>query len=395
MNRILRNARIPSRCMALIAGLAFLGWAASPAAAETIKVGCALSTTGPTASIGIPGKNTLQLTPTTVGEHKLELIILDDGSDTTNARKNVEKLVTEHKVDVIIGPSLTPTSLAVIEIAGRSGTPTISQGASERIISPIDKDRYWMFKIPYSDFQFAEAIAEHLKATGIKRIAYIGNNNAYGESWAVEMANAAKKRDIAIVANERYDQNDTTATAQILKIIAAKPEAVVIGAAGTPAVLPQAALNQRGFKGPIYQTAGVINNDFLRVGGKDVEGTIIPSGPLVVADQLPDSHPVKAEALRYKKVYEAVHGPNTVATFGGNAWDSMLLLQAAVPVALATGTKPGTPEFRKALRDAIENTRGIKASLGVMNFSDKSHLAYNGNTPNLITIRNGRWTLLQ
>lgn len=376
--------------MRIISLLAMIGTLAGIPAAQAqtpLKVGVVVSLTGPGASVGIPEKNTALLTPKTIAGLPVEYIILDDMSDTTGARKNAEKLVTEDRVDVIVGASLTPTTMAMIEVNTRTGTPLIT-------IGPSGRDQKWVFKIPYSEAFFSQAMAGHMRASGIKRIGFIGYNDPYGSIYATELEKAVQPHGISIVASERYGRTDTSVTAQILKILTEKPDAVFIAASGTPAALPQATLRTRGFTGQIYQTAGVINNDYLRIGGKDVEGTIIAAGPVVVAEQLPADHPSREQGLRYRQAYETAYGPGTTTTFGANVWDAVILLQATVPAALKSG-QPGTAEFRSALRDAIETTKGLKASLGTMNFSPSSHLAYGDNPPVLITIRNGKWTLLQ
>lgn len=355
-----------------------------------IKIGVPLATTGPAASLGIPEKNTAALFPSSIGGYKVEYIILDDGSDTTTARKNVEKLTSEDKVDAIIGPSTSPTTLAVIEVAAKAQTPLISLGAAIRIVQPMDEQKRWIFKTPYNDTSVAEASVLHMVKNGIKNLGHIGFNEAYGESWYQELKKAADKHGVKIVATETYSPKDTSVTAQILKIMAANPQAVLIVGAGTPAVLPQATLIERGYKGKVYQTAGVINNDFLRVGGKNVEGTLLPSGPVIVVDEIPDSNPAKKPALEYKQKYEGKYGPGTLTTFGANAWDAMLILQQAIPVALKNG-KPGTVEFRNALRDAIEGVKNLPTTHGMLNMSPTDHNGYAADAPVVITITGGKW----
>jgi branched-chain amino acid transport system substrate-binding protein len=262
------------------------------AAQADINVGVTLSATGPAASLGIPEKNTMALLPTTMAGQKINYFILDDASDTTTAVKNARKLLGENKVDVIVGSTTTPNSLAMIDVAAEFETPMISMASSARIVEPMDAKRRWVFKDAQSDTHMATAIVEHMSNAGIRKIAFIGFADAYGEGWWNEVSSLAEVRRIQIVANERFNRNDTTVTGQILKILTAKPDAVMIAGAGTPAAMPQKSLREKGYKGPIYQTHGVANSDFLRVGGKDVEGTLLPAGPVLVAGQLPDSNPV-------------------------------------------------------------------------------------------------------
>lgn len=358
-----------------------------------INVGVVVSATGPAASLGIPEKNTIELLPDTIGGEKVNYIILDDASDTTTAVKNTRKLLTEDEVDVIVGSTISPASLAMIDVVAEAQAPMISMAASSRIVEPVDDKRRWVFKTPQNDQQMASAIVEHMASNNVKKVSYIGFANAYGEGWLEQFKRQAGDQGIEVVATESFNPTDTSVTGQVLKAMAAKPDAVFIAGSGTPAALPQKTLRQRGYKGPIYQTHGVANNDFLRVCGKDCEGTFLPVGPVQMARDLPDSHPVKASALEYVDAYEAVHGPGSVSSFGGYAWDAGVLLQAAIPQALEVA-QPGTPEFRAALRDALENVRNAAGASGIYNMSTTDHLGLDDRSRVMITIEDGKWTLL-
>jgi branched-chain amino acid transport system substrate-binding protein len=359
-----------------------------------INVGITLSATGPAASLGIPEKNTVALLPATIAGQKVNYIVFDDASDTTTAVKNTRKLIAENKVDVVIGSTTSPNSLAMIDVVAEAETPMIAMAASSRIIEPMDGKRYWVFKTPQNDAQMATAIVQHMIDNNVKTVAYIGFADAYGEGWWNEFSKIAEARKIQIVANERFNRADTSVTGQVLKTIAAKPDAVLIGGAGTPAALPQKSLKEKGYKGMMYQTHGVANADFLRVCGKDCEGTFLPAGPVLVAAQLPDSNPIKKVALEYVAKYEAANGKGTVSTFGAHAWDASKLLVNAVPAALKKG-QPGTPEFRKALRDALESTRNLTAAHGVFNMSPQDHLGFDQRSRVMVKIEGGNWKLVQ
>ncbi len=363
---------------------------AATLAQADINVGVTLSATGPAASLGIPEKNTVALMPKTIAGQKVNYIVLDDASDTTAAVSNTRKLVSEHKVDVILGSTTTPNSLAMIDVAAEAQTPMISMAASARIIEPMDAKRKWVFKTPQNDIMMSLAIAEHMAAAGVQNVAFIGFSDAYGEGWYQEFAKAAALKKLKIVANERYARTDTSVTGQSLKIMSAKPDAVLIAGSGTPAALPQKTLKERGFNGKIYQTHGVANSDFLRVGGKDVEGTLLPAGPVLVADQLPASHPVKKSAQAYVAAYEAAHGKGSVSTFGAHAWDAGLLMSSAVPAALKKA-QPGTPEFRAALRDALEATKEVAGAHGIFTMSANDHLGLDQRARVMVKIENGAW----
>ncbi len=357
-----------------------------------VKIGVTVSATGPAASLGIPEKNTIALLPKEVAGQKVQYIVLDDATDSTQAVKNARKLTSEDHVDALIGSTVVPNSLAMIDIAADTTTPMISMAAAASIVEPMDSKRAWVFKTPQNDILMATAIAQHMSNHGVKTVAFIGFSDAYGESWFKEFSKAADLAKIRVVANERFARNDASVTGQVLKMMSQNADAVLIAGAGTPAALPQKTLKERGYKGKIYQTHGVANNDFLRVCGKDCEGTFLPAGPLLVAEQLPDSNPVKQAALTYKKAYEGAYGAGSVSTFGGHAWDAGLILQHAIPVALKKG-QPGTPAFREALRAAIEDTKNLAASHGIFNMSANDHSGLDQRARVMVEIVGGKWKL--
>ncbi|HEY9064259.1 MAG TPA: ABC transporter substrate-binding protein [Burkholderiaceae bacterium] len=375
----------------LIVGAAAL-LAATPALAQ-IRIGVTLSTTGPAGSLGIPEKNTIALLPKTIAGKSIDYIVLDDASDSSAAVVNTRKLITEDKVDAIIGSTTTPNTLAMIDVIAENATPVISLASSARIIEPMNAKKAWMFKTPQTDTMMVLAILEHAASRGIKTLGYIGFSDALGEAFYAEFEKFASVRNIRIVASERYASRDTSVTAQVLKLVAANPEMIVIGASGTPAVLPARALVERGYKGSVYFNHGVANNDFLRVGGKDVEGGFLPASPVIVAAALPAAHPAKAQAMDYVKRYEATYGAGSVAAFGAYTWDAGLLLANAIPAALKSGAQPGTREFRGALRDALEAVRDLPVSNGVVNMSKNDHLGLDQRARVIVRVVGGKWQL--
>ncbi len=373
--------------------LAAIAAAPVPAmAADTVHIGVVLSLTGPAASLGIPERNTIALLPKEVGGADVEYTVLDDGTDATRAVADARKLV-EGGADALVGSTVTPGSLAMIDVAAENATPMISLAASARLIAPMDAQRKWVFKTPQNDALMADAIAEHMVKAGIKTMAFIGFNDAYGDGWLTETQRAMAAHGIRVTAVERYSRTDTSVMGQALKVMATRPDAVLIAASGTPAALPQQTLKERGYRGPVYQTHGVANRDFLRVGGKDVEGTILPAGPILVASQLPESNPSRAVGLDYVQHYEAANGVGSVSTFGAHAWDAGLLLRYAIPVALKAA-HPGTPAFRAALRDALENAHELVVSHGVMTMSPADHNGFDQRARVMVTISKGDWKLL-
>jgi len=374
----------------LVAGVSMTISAAAFAQAPHVKIGLVLSLTGPAASLGIPARDTVALLPKEMGGRPVDYIVLDDASDTTQAVQTTKKLISEDHADAVIGSSITPNSLAMIDVVAEGTTPMISLASSSKIIEPVDAKRHWVFKTPQTDAMMASAIAEHASNHGVKTMAYIGQADALGETFYVEVAKFAQLHKITMVANERFNRTDPSVTGQILKILAAKPDAVVVGAAGTPAALPPKTLVMRGYKGKIYHNHGTGNRDFLRVCGADCNGTFLPASPVLVAAQLPDDHPAKRLALAYIKLYEAKQGPGSVSAFGSYAWDAGMLLNRAVPVALKAG-EPGTPEFRRALRDALEGTQGFADTNGLVNMTPTDHIGLDQRARVMVEIRDGKW----
>ena len=375
------------------AALLALSFGFAQAAHADITIGVTLSATGAAASLGIPEKNTIELLPASIGSEKVKWIVLDDASDTTRAVTNTRKFISEDKVDVIVGSTVTPNSLAMVDIVADAETPMISMAASARIVDPTNPKTRWVFKTPQSDSLMADAIAVSMKANGVKTLGYIGFNDAYGESWLSEIKRSAQTAGIQVVAEEKYNRNDSSVTGQVLKLVAANPDAVLIGASGTPGATPQKELVARRYKGKIYQTHGVANPDFLRVCGADCNGTLLPIGPMLVFEQLPESNPVKKVAAQYITQYEAKHGKDSRTTFGGHAYDAYALLAQAVPVALKKA-KPGTKEFRTALRDALE-ADNVAGTHGVFVMTAQDHNGLDNRARVMIRIENGKWMLVK
>jgi branched-chain amino acid transport system substrate-binding protein len=369
------------------AALSALAWTAQ----ADITVGVTVSATGPAASLGIPEKNTIDIMPRTIGGQKVNYIVLDDASDTTAAVTNARRLITESKVDVILGSTTTPNSLAMLDVVSESQTPMISLAASARIVEPVDAKRRWVFKTPQNDIMMALAIAQHMADNGIKTVGFIGFADAYGEGWLQEFGKAAGLKGIQVVATERYNRTDSSVTGQVLKLVGANPQAVLVAGSGTPAALPQKALKERNYGGRVYQTHGVANNDFLRVVGADGEGTLLPSGPVLVAAQLPATHPAKKSALEYVSAYEAKFGKGSVSTFGAHAWDAGILMKSAVEAALKKGAQPGTPAFRAAVRDALEGAREVAGAHGIFNMSANDHNGLDQRGRVMVKIQKGAW----
>jgi branched-chain amino acid transport system substrate-binding protein len=364
---------------------------ASPAHAQ-MKVGVITSSTGPTAMVGIPQKNTVPLLPAKLGDLTVDYVTLDDASDPAQSVAAVHKLIDEQHVDAIIGPPGTPNTLAMIPFAAEAGVPLLAPVGSAAVVQPMDAQKKWVFKTTQNDDLIAQALVGHMVANGVKTVGFIGLGDAYGENWYKVFSALAADHGLRIVAQERYQRNDSSVTGQALKVLAARPDAVLVAATGAAAVLPQVTLVDKGYKGRFYQTHGAALPDFLKLGGKKVEGTVLAASLMLVLPEIPATHPSKAVAQRYIAAYEQRYQTQP-ATFGANVYDAGLLLQNAVPQAERAG-KPGTPAFRGALRDALEQTHDLVGTQGVYNMTPQDHSGFDTRGRELIVVRDGTWKRL-
>ena len=375
----------------LLGGAAVCTIGATAATAQ-VNVGITVSQTGPAAALGIPQKNTVAQLPKEIGGQKIEYTVLDDATDPTKAVANARKMISEQKIDILIGSSATPATLALVDVAAETRTPYCGMVPTKAVVSPMDDKRRWAFKTPQDDALLADALADHMLANGVKTIGFIGYTDGYGQGWLDEVQKLYPVRGIQVVAVERFQRTDTSVTAQSLKVVSANPDAVLIVASGTVAVLPQKTLREQGYTRQVYQTAGITTMEFVRVGGKDVEGTIFPAGPVSVASLLPDSNPIKKVALDYIKTYED-NNKSPFAGFGAHLADCATLMLAGVTPALAKA-KPGTAEFRAAIRDGVETSKEVVANHGVYSYSPTDHAGLDKRARVLVKIVDGKWTLL-
>ncbi|MFB4394936.1 MULTISPECIES: ABC transporter substrate-binding protein [unclassified Pseudomonas] len=357
-----------------------------------VKVGVITSSTGPIALVGLPQKNSIPLLPTQAGDQQVKYIALDDGSDPTATVKALKKLISEENVDAIIGPSGSPNAMGVIQFAAEAGVPLLAPVGTAAVVLPMTEQKKWVFKTTQNDDLIAKALVEDMTRRGVKTLGLIGTADPYGENWSKVMGALASEHGIKLVGNERFQRQDTSVTGQSLKLLAARPDAVLVAAPGSSAVLPQTTLFDQGYRGQMYQTHGAALPDFLKLGGKKVEGTILAASLMLVLDEMPDSHPSKAIAREYVTAYEKLNGSKP-ATFGANTYDAGLLLQKAIPQAAAKA-QPGTPEFRAALRDALEASHELAATQGVYNMTPTDHSGFDERGRELIQVKNGTWTLL-
>jgi branched-chain amino acid transport system substrate-binding protein len=361
---------------------------ASSAALADITVGVSLPLTGPGSGLGIPMSNGVKMWPATIGGEKVKVIVLDDATDPTKGVQNARRLINEEKVDIIIGSGVTPVAVAMADVASESKTVQL---ALSPIGLPDGKDA-WTFRMPQSNGVMANAMVAHMQKHGVKSIGFLGYTDAFGEQWLQALTPLLDKAGIKLVATERFARADTGVTAQALKLSAANPDAMVVVASGSGAAMPQLGLIERGYKGKIYQTHAAATKDLMRVGGKAMEGTFVTAGPVVVAEQLPDSHPSKAIGVKFNAAYEQINGAGSRNQFAAHSYDTSLILEKVVPAALKKG-KPGTPEFRAALKDALESTPALAVSHGVLDFTPTDHWGFRPDTGVVMKVVNGDWSL--
>jgi branched-chain amino acid transport system substrate-binding protein len=372
---------------ALAAVLALQG---SPALAQAneIVIGITVVTTGPAAALGIPERNSLEFVAKEIGGVPLKVIVLDDGGDPTAATTNARRFVTESKADIIMGSSTTPPTIAVSTVANEAGIPHFGLAPF-----PINEVRMkWSVAMPQPIPIMGKVLYEHMKAHAIKTVGYIGYSDSYGDLWANDFKAQAVPMGMSLVDEERFARTDTSVTGQVLKLVAANPDAILVGASGTAAGLPQTALRERGYKGLIYQTHGAASMDFIRIAGAAAEGVLMASGPVMDPEDQPDSALTKKPGLALNKAYEAKYGPNSRSQFAGHSYDAFLILERVIPVALKKA-KPGTPEFREAIREALLTERDIAASQGVYNFTEKDRYGLDDRSRILLTVKDGKYVL--
>jgi branched-chain amino acid transport system substrate-binding protein len=379
-------------CLSAVAIAAALALPGSPARAQSneIVIGITVTTTGPAAALGIPERNALEFVAKEIGGVPLKVIVLDDGGDPTTATTNARRFVTESKADIIMGSSTTPSSIAVSNVANEAGIPHL--GLAPFPITP--QRAKWSVDMPQPVPIMGKVLYQHMKAHDIKTVGYIGYSDSYGDLWLNDFKTQALPMGMTLIDEERFARPDTSVAGQVLKLVAANPDAVLVGASGTAAGLPQTELRARGYKGLIYQTHGAASMDFIRIAGPAAEGVIMASGPVMNPEGQPGSALTKKPGLALDTAYEAKYGPNSRSQFAGHSYDAFLVLERVVPVALKKA-KPGTPEFREAIREAFLTEHEIAASQGVYNFTEKDRYGLDDRSRIILTVKNGKYVPVQ
>nr|GAJ35944.1 hypothetical protein BDOA9_0151550 [Bradyrhizobium sp. DOA9] len=362
----------------------------APASAADINVGILLSTTGPAAAIGNAERNGTSFGASEIAGHKVNYLFLDEASDSTAAVAAMRKLFQGSSIDILVGPTTTPGSFAVIDPAVEYRVPVITLAPVNALVAPVDARRRWIFKTTTNDDHEATPLFAHMKKSGVRKLALIGFGDSYGDAWSKVSAEMCAAAGIALVADEKYARTDNTVVGQILKIVAADPDAVLIAASGAPAALPLLQLREKGFAGKVYGTLGATFGDFRKLTGAQGDGIFVPLSPAVGAASLPDGHPAKQAALEFIQRYEGKFGAGSRNIFAGSAYDALLLIERAAPAALKVGA-PGTPEFREGLRSAIEGLKGLAGSRGVYNYGPNDHTGLDQTALTLGQLQKGEW----
>jgi branched-chain amino acid transport system substrate-binding protein len=362
--------------------------AAGNAARADIVIAVPVSISGPGSSVGTPNRNATTLWPTEIGGEKLKVIVQDDRSDPTEASTVARRMIEEDKVDVIVGGSLVPVSLAINAVANEKKVPFL-------MLSPTPwqagRDT-WSFNLPQSVPLMASAVFDDMKKKGIKSVGFIGFSDSWGDQWLAALKGFAEKNSVKVVDEERYGRADTSVQGQTLKLLSSHPDAILVGGTSTAAALPQLALREISFTGPIYHTHGAVGAPFLKIAGDAADGALAPSGPALIAEDLPATSPVAKPAHDFIAAYEGKFGAGTRTPFAAHGYDASIILGKAIPIALKTA-KPGTPEFRAALRDAIEGLHDVAATQGVYTFSPTDHLGLDDRARILVVVKDGQWHL--
>jgi len=377
----------------VIGTLSAVALAASLSAQAQVKIGVVVSATGTAAFVGIPQKNAVALLPMKIGNTTIEYITYDDASDPTQSVTLAKKLLTEYKIDALIGPSGSPNAMGMLQVMAEAQTPMLAPVGTAAVVLPMDEKKRWVYKTHPNDDVISDGLVAAMTKRGVRTIGFIGRSDPYGQNWAKTFEPMAQKAGMQIVANERYNRQDTSVTGQVLKLIAAKPDAVLVAGVAADAAMPHMQLVDSGYKGQIYHTHGSASGAFIQIGGKQVEGALVVGPLLLVPEQIPDSVPTKKVALEFVTGYERLYNAKP-PIFAAGVYDAGLLFQHAIPEAVKKG-KPGTQEFRTALRDALEGIKNLNVSQGVVNMSAQDHSGFDHRGRVLLTIKDGKWVLVK
>jgi branched-chain amino acid transport system substrate-binding protein len=372
--------------LALVAGL---GFAAAALAADPIKIGSVLSVTGPGGYLGDPELKTLQLYVDRINKEggvlgrPLQLIHYDDGTDANKANGFAKRLIEDDKVDIMVGGTTTGSTMSMAPLVEKAGIPFISLAGGVVIVEPVKK---WVFKMPQTDRMAAEKVFEDMKKRGITKVALLSETSGFGQSGKKETEAVASKYGITLVANETYGAKDTDVTPQLTKIKNTPGvEAVFVFGFGQGPAIVTKNYKQLGLTLPLYQSHGVADDDYIKIAGTAADGVRLPTGAVLIGDQLPAGHPQKGAVTEYRKLYGDAYKEN-VSSFGAYAYDGLMIAVDAIK-------RAGSTDPAK-VRDAIEQTKNFVGTTGVFNMSPADHMGLDLKAFTLVEIKNGTWVVV-
>ncbi|WP_153147753.1 ABC transporter substrate-binding protein [Dechloromonas sp. H13] len=374
----------------LVAGAALVLGAFGAIAAEPIKIGSVLSVTGPAAFLGDPELKTLQLYVDDINKkggvigRPLQLVHYDDGSDANKANGFAKRLIDDDKVDILVGGTTTGSTMSMVPLAEKSGTPFISLAGAVVIIEPVKKH---VFKTPHTDRMAAEKVFEDMKKRGITKVALLSETSGFGASGKKETEAVAAKYGITLVANETYGPKDTDMSPQLTKIKGTPGvQAVFVFGLGQGPAIVTKNYKQLGITLPLYQSHGVASDEFLKLAGPAAEGVRLPSPAQLIPTKLPANDPQKPVVTAYENAYKAAYKQD-VSTFGGYAYDGLMLAVDAIKRANSTD--------KSKVRDALEATKGFVATSGTFNMSPTDHMGLDLSAFRMLEVKGGDWVIVQ
>lgn len=390
------------KILSVAAAMAALAISMSAHAADKpeLRIGSVVAMTGPASALGLPEKNALellqeQLANDTSLPFTVKFITYDDGSDPTKAVNNVRKLITEDRAHVVICCSTTPTSMAILETVTQAKVPNISLALGQSVIEPV-KERHWIFKTPSTDQLQVTGLVDDMVKRGIKKVAFLGLEDSFGEGGWIAMQSVAKAKGVEIVASERFSRTDTNFTPQALKVRQSNPGAVYIHAIPPSSALVHQALKRVGYSGPIYHSGGSANNAFISIGKQDAESALLGTTPVLVYKDLPDSNPLKPVITKFAALYEKRFNVPKVDIFPGQSWDAGNITLKAAEEAVKAGAKlDDLDASRAALRDKIEGVKEFVGVGGIFNYSPTDHLGLDQRSTFISVVKNGEFRLYE
>ena len=359
-------------------------------AADTIKIGSVLSVTGPAAFLGDPELKTLQMYVEDINKkggvigRQLELVHYDDGSDASKANGFAKRLIDDDKVDILVGGTTTGSTMSMAPLVEKAGVPFISLAGAVVIVEPAKK---WIFKTPHTDRMAAEKVFEDIKKRGLTKVALFSETSGFGQSGKKETESVAAKYGITLVANETYGPKDTDMSPQLTKIRNTPDvQALFIFGLGQGPAIATKGYKQLGMTLPLYHAHGVASEEFIKLAGPAAEGVRLPAAALLVADKLAANDPQKPVAEGYANAFKA-KWKTDVSTFGGHAYDGLMLAVDAIKRAGSTD--------KAKVRDAIEATKGFIGTGGVVNMSATDHMGLDLSAFKMLEIKGGDWTIVK